>query len=341
MASLHHKLPLGFSSKSLANEDDDFFSRIVSAYQYAVSKFEGHGASMWSHHHRHAGDSHFILMKGEVDKLKELLRNPHTTDLMGFEEIGATKHAVHKAFNEKARQAYARTIYAALLKLAQAIGAIRLRNPEAWNYTNTSNDLTLEELISALDDRMGLKIDFPNPYPNEFGLESSRGIISRRALNAIYQAWRLVKLAPATRASVLEIGAGLGRTAYYCRKFGVRAYTIIDIPLVNVVQADYLGRLFGPREIVLSNEFDDTLEKGGFRVLGPDWLAHSTEKFDITLNADSITEIDFDQAVAYFVAAAERSDVFLSINHEANPFRASDLPASAGVSTHVFRYPYG
>ncbi len=53
---------------------------------------------------------------------------------------------------------------------------------------------------------------------------------------------------------VLEIGAGLGRTAYYAWRAGIRHYTIVDVPLTAVAQADFLGRTLGPEALTLAGE---------------------------------------------------------------------------------------
>ena len=339
----HPDLPVAFASEYNTIDDQELTAltaRIASAYRDSASKFEGHGASMWANFDRIEPTFHPLLMNDEIEALKTRLRYPHTTELLSFEEIEATKYAVNKARNKKSQQAYGKSVHATLIKLAQAVGAIRVPSPEAWTYANFTFDLKLESLIAALDEKFGFRIDFPNPYANEFGLRTSRGVISIRALNAIYQAWRIASFGEVGAIRVLEIGAGLGRTAYYSRRFGVRDYTIVDIPLSNVAQSDFLGKLLGPSEIVLANEREDILKKGKTRILSPDWFFSSTEQFDVALNVDSITEIDCGQATDYFREIVKRSNVFISINHEHNPFRASDLPALAGVSAPAFRHPY-
>ncbi len=114
--------------------------------------------------------------------------------------------------------------------------------PEATPDLNVRNT-TIETLLSALDDKFGFRVDFPNPYPFEFGIATSRGIVGHRTLHALYQAWRLHQISNAgAQTRVLEIGAGLRKVAYYARKFGISDYTIIDTPLTNAAQPRVLGR---------------------------------------------------------------------------------------------------
>jgi hypothetical protein len=47
-----------------------------------------------------------------------------------------------------------------------------------------------------------------------------RGVISHRAVQALYQAWRLSQLRAFTKGGkTVEIGAGLGRTAWFASLF--------------------------------------------------------------------------------------------------------------------------
>ena len=114
---------------------------------------------------------------------------------------------------------------------------------------------TTDQILDQIDGALGLKLDFPNPFPNELGLPSSRGILGFRSIHAIYQAWRIAQIAKGRRDfKVMEIGAGLGRTAYFSNIFGVKNYTIVDIPLTNAAQGYFLGRVLGPDAVRLNGE---------------------------------------------------------------------------------------
>ncbi len=244
-----------------------------------------------------------------------------------------------KPVTEPIATQWAAGVHKRLIRLAEAVGTV----PVWLQGANRPDDrdLNVETLLAKLDEALHFKIDFPNPYPGEFGLKSSRGLINHRAVFAIYQAWRLATWASGSGDTrVLEIGAGSGRTAYHARKLGLRDYTIVDLPLTNVAQANFLGRALDPSLLVLSGEDHDASQNDRIRIFGPSWLDRSSETFDIALNADSITEMDPRHATAYFEKLASRADVFISINHEANTFSAKDLPLFAGVSHKPLRYPY-
>jgi hypothetical protein len=58
------------------------------------------------------------------------------------------------------------------------------------------------------------------------------------------------------------------------------------------------------------------------------------------VNVDSLTELGEELATRYFRRAAEVAPTFLSVNHEANPFRVIDLHQKTGVFRESFRVPY-
>jgi hypothetical protein len=330
-----------FSTAPKVIDDAALVSRIIRAYRYAVLAFKGHGNSQWAGNHARSAELHGMLLNGTADDVAKQLRNPAANDLLyGFDEATRAVYSAHRAGDRAYRDAWGAGVHRRLIRLAEAVGAI----PIWLQSSNRSDDrdLKLESVLAKLDQTFGFKIDFPNPYPNEFGLQSSRGLINHRAVFAIYQAWRLSTWASGKgHTQVLEIGAGSGRTAYYAWKLGLRDYTIVDLPLTNVAQANFLGRVLDPALLILSDESHAASQSGDrIRIFGRSWFDCSAETFDVALNADSITEMDCRQATAYFEKLATCADIFISINHETNTFSAKDLPTFAGVPHKPMRYPY-
>jgi SAM-dependent methyltransferase len=279
-------------------------------------------------------------LDGAAGDVARQLRYPAANDLLyGFDEATRAIYSAHQAGGLACRESWGAGVHKRLVRLAEAVGAIPV-----WLRSSNrpdNRDLRVEALLAKLDESLGFQIDFPNPYPGELGLKSSRGLINHRAVFAIYQAWRLFTWRGGkNRTRVLEIGAGSGRTAYYARKLGLCDYTIVDLPLTNVAQANFLGRVLDPSLLVLSDESHGAPQNDRIRIFGPSWFDSSVEVFDVALNADSITEMDCRHATAYFEKLASCTNVFVSINHEANPFNAKDLPTFAGVSYKPLRNPY-
>jgi putative sugar O-methyltransferase len=162
-----------------------------------------------------------------------------------------------------------------------------------------------------------------------------RGVISYRAIQALYQAWRLFALVDRDpEARVVEIGAGLGRTAFYARQLGLRNYTIVDLPMSCVAQAYFLGRTLGDDAVSLLGE-----ERSGISILPPSAFLDGEDTYDLVVNVDSLTELDPKVAKAYCKVIRERAGVLLSINHESNLFTVREMCNAIGMVS-VGRTPY-
>ena len=207
-----------------------------------------------------------------------------------------------------------------MLELGRAVGLRRLRH-----HDQVEPELPdIDELLGKLDRLFGFSIEFPNPFPNEPGLATARGILSYRGPPALYQAWRIRQLAGSrSNPRVVEIGGGLGRTAYYARRFGITDYTIVDIPMTLVAQANFLGRTLGEDSVALYGEA--SRDAARVKLLPPAAFFASRRQYDVALNVDSMTEMARDTAQAYCDAIDARATTFLSINHEGLGFTVADL----------------
>lgn len=148
--------------------------------------------------------------------------------------------------------------------------------PSAFKYV-------VDDIIGELESVRGVQLHFPNPYPNEYGLRSKRGVIGLRAVQSAYQAWRIAQLADGNPDfKVLEIGAGLGRTAYFANRFGVTNYTIVDVTLTNAAQGYFLTRVLGSDQVQLYGESSDAPLK-----IIPCSALDGDMTYDLIVNVDS------------------------------------------------------
>jgi len=195
---------------------------------------------------------HLDLMKGDAGTVAKIFRDPAASDLFyGFDILNKSYHGFLK--KKRIRDAYARVCLDGLVRFAESAGASPMDNPETWTARRGSAWET-EEILEKLNDKRW-PFSVSNPFPAEHGLKSSRGIISFRLPQALYQAWRIKQLVNGIdNPSILEIGAGLGRTAYYAYELGLKDYSIVDIPITAALQAYFLGRSLGERNIHLDGE---------------------------------------------------------------------------------------
>ncbi len=324
-----------FTEGARAPDDGALVERICSAYRYSCPEFIEAGAageSQWTAINGLKSTAHEALISG--DGATQLLRFPCSNNLFyGFDSLFASHTELLQA-DAARRDGEGFLVAQAMERLGQSIGVIRTLNPEAPDHI-PPEDRGAEAILSRISDETGCRISFPNPYPDEFGIPTSRGIVSLRAVFAIYQAYRLKALLPMSKDKrILEIGAGLGRTAFYAFKMGVRDYSIVDLPLANAAQAYFLGQALGEENIALAGE----KSSAPVRILPPSGLDEL--RAGIVINVDSLTEMDRVFADRYVEFARDHADIFVSINHEVNSFTANEVIRSSIPGAVVMRYPH-
>ena len=113
----------------------------------------------------------------------------------------------------------------------------------------------------------------------------------------------------------------------------------MDLPITKVAQAYYLGRTLGEENILLDGEqFDDGPNR--VKIVAPETFLAESKTYDLVLNVDSLAEMDFRVAQAYWEKIKASTNIFLSINHEANSFRVRDLLVKDLNSLNVQRGLY-
>ena len=318
-----------WTAASPTPDDAALVDRICKAYRLTASAPASPGNSMWNEFFReHHLDLHEALLAEDRTTITRMLRDPASCDLFyGFENLCRFLLRGQRLEDRKAPQ----MTLDAMLALAEAIGDQRCDNPEAYRLSAPKRT-DPDRLLTRIESALGVNLPVPNPFPREFGLKTERGVISYRVPQAIYQAWRLRTLTANIRdPRVVEIGPGLGRTAFYARQLGIRDYTLVDVPISCVAQAYFLGRTLGSDTITLEGEAP---KPGSISIVSPESFLEAQSSYDVALNADSLTELDQSVAAAYVGAMRERTKMLLSMNHEANAFTVADIVGRAS-----YRFP--
>ncbi len=311
-------------------DDSDLISRLVHSYKLRSEAPTGQWSDIYLQRH---SDIKKAIEDGDRERIEEILRNPVSSDIFyGFDSTAKSLRVGGLRIEDK--RAPALTLDS-LVTLSEAIGARALAFPENY-YVGRIGRIDVDDIIDQIEHHLGQQFVFPNPYPHEYGLASKRGIISYRAPQAIYQAWRMAKLLEGIEnPKVLEIGAGLGRTAFYARQFGIRDYTIVDIPVTSLAQGYFLGRTTG--DVCL---FGEPARREAIKILSPREFLAGSDRYDLVINVDSLTEIGRTSAEEYWTAIKSRSSIFLSINHEANEFTVAQLMQGGDRSPYWMRRGY-
>jgi hypothetical protein len=312
---------------------DRFIDRVVRSYQIAASEFGGSGDSMWTAIAGRQAEIHSALMADDKASLFRLLSSPELCYLYYGVDNLFPDHIAEMRNSAEELQRHASLIADHIFRLAEALGVQRVIRPSGNPGDEGPKQIDAEDLLRKIERRLQTELRFHNPFNGEFGLETSFGLVSYRSLLAVYQAWRLIRL---RSRSVLEIGAGMGRTVVFSRSLGITDYTVIDLPMTLVGQACFIAASIGEDSVHLLG--DELPPQGRICLVPPSRLQSLERTFDVVLNVNSITELDLRHAKEYSDFAMTHARLFLSINHEQNAFRAADLVDE--MSCQVDRYPY-
>lgn len=317
-------------------DDMSIVKRILDAYGKSCGIIKSSENSMWHgiFHHHHQ-ELHEIFLKQNYKQASEILKNPGNSELFyGIDDLTSSFQHYLRSDKEKAKY-HAAMCLDGLIRFAEAVGAVKLYHPESIDKAQTI--WTTDLLIEMIEQFFGNRLLIPNPFPDERGVCSSRGIISYRVPQALYQAWRIKKLLKdVEQPRVLEIGAGIGRTAYYARHFGIKNYTIVDLPFTAISSGYFLARTLGEENLLLHGEESFQREEK-IKILTPTDFLNSDQEYDLIINVDSLTEMDRKSAIDY-LNKIKLNKLFLSINHEGNPFTVHEFLRDSEIQ--VERYPY-
>jgi hypothetical protein len=165
----------------------------------------------------------------------------------------------------------------------------------------------------------------------------ARALESYRADRARYQFEQLSSaLASIKGRSVVEIGPGVGHCAFFSFRAGVTDYATIDLPLGVVAQARFLAEALAPDRIW----FDGEQDVGNDQIKLFSVARLPERQFDVALNVDSLTEMSLQAALGYVAWISLHARLFLSMNHELNPFTVHEVTAHRLAGKRIFREPW-
>ena len=199
-----------------------------------------------------------------------------------------------------------------LISLCEALGVIQYENPEQGRY-GINVYKNIDDLILKLEDKIG----FPVGKPKLFGLHGIMNgdrVIDLRAPQHLWAAWRMREIVGLNK-NICEIGGGFGGCCYYSHLMGAKSYTIIDLPLINVISAYFLMKCFGEEAVQLFGE--ENCDRP-IKIMPPCHFMKGNNNFDICLNQDSFPELPIGNVLEYLQRIPEVTrSYFYSINQEA------------------------
>ncbi len=299
--------------------DVEIAGRLLAAYARAVADAPpaaAHTYDVWSYIRKRQANYFEVLESRDPARLAQYLCNMSRHDATHGTVQGDDEY--RKIVKSSGYKRYISLMAKdKLVSLAEAIGATPIENPEQgiWGRSLSQDP---DELVTHIEAILKMDIAPPEIDGGLLKLETSHGRFNERDCNALYTAWLLRNFTAEQAAPRLcEIGGGVGRVAYWSNRFGLRDYTIIDLPHINVLQGFYLCKALPDVNVRLYGEASNG---PGLSVM-PDFTITqiADRNFDLVLNQDSFPEIHGDVVRAYLRWILKAGQKFLSINHESRP----------------------
>jgi hypothetical protein len=300
--------------RPVTDADIELCRRLTTAYRLAQSEAPT-ASGMWSHsvfQHRQRAliDA---LQRGEPSVLAELLSSMFRSDFVLGMAPGSM--ARERRPGPLARLSWLMAMNK-LVALAEAIGAVRVENPEQGRVGSALR-AGLDDIVDGIEAQLGLSLDFPG-VGAAYGVVAAGRLITPESPDQLYGAARLRDVIDAYVPSsdeptrIVEIGGGYGGMAYWLLRMIEARYVIVDLPIVGVLQGYFLSQALGHDAVALYGESPAQV------TIVPDHALASVQRpFDVLANKDSLPEIPVDAALGYLEwARVAGIGVFYSYNHE-------------------------
>lgn len=323
LLKLKYKIEISKEKTKLSNQ---FYEKI---FNIINQKDEINKDSIWLNIFNNFHKNVIDIIKSDKSRIEDILDDPSKYDIFyGFDSncnyvLKNTRYSDYFENDE--------LVIDKILNFAEYLGILRHNNPE--RYRIIFKKPSLDNLINEIEKKINIELKFNNVFPGEKGVKTQKGIISNREIQAIYQAYKIKEIFKKNNyKNILEIGGGLGRTAYYCYKFGIKDYTIVDLLIPRVCQLNYLSRVLNEENIINESQIInlENLENK-IKIISPNYLFNKNIKYDLIFNSDSITEIDSVNQNKYINFIKENAKYFYSINHESNKNRVNDLFSNTNI----------
>ena len=343
----------GFSTTSSNVDDGEIAHRLIQAFKRTLqdnperNRKSDQWADLEEQFHQ---ELLTLLRKEDADGLAKYLREAHGKGIThGITQGEQTTSALRGS--APARRLVMLATIDHLVSLAEYMGVMDVECPDQHGQWGENIHADPLHIVESICKRIEVDLVPPQVIGSSFGLKTGRGILSTRDLLAFYAAHRLKTILAITKgksgiaapSSVCEIGGGLGGVAYYANRLGIGRYTIIDLPLVSLLQGFFLIRALKGVKIAL---YGEDLSGAAICLLPTYVFSKNEEAYTILANQDSLPEMHRDYSVGYVkTMIAKNIPLMFSINQEArapqnnvtHQTAVRELVAEAGGPAPLFR----
>ncbi len=211
-----------------------------------------------------------------------------------------------------------------LLALAEYLGVVRTESPQQGKSAEALKE-GVDQLVAKIESSVNTSMNFPDvgaPY----GIKGNGSLITMEHPEHFYVALRIHQAVQlyldgqsGNNLNIMEIGGGFGSLAHWIHKQGripINTYTIIDLPIVNVIQGYFLSQAFDPSQVRLYAENPEG--KPIFQVFPTQAVDSWDTKIDVLINENSMPEMTNEIVENYLRFARKNVEgIFFSCNHEA------------------------
>lgn len=313
-------------AKDVTEEDISICQRLISAYRLATldrARIENNTSQLWSEGIKmHCGRLIPAMESGSAQGLARILAFMFREDFVYGLASGSLVENAHSCIGAKI---WSLKYQDNLIALAEYLGVVRNESSQqgARGYGLKEG---LDTVVAKIEEAIGIPMDFPD-IGSPYGVKANNSLITMEHPEHLYVALRIshvvrdyLKHKEKQLLNLVEIGAGFGGLAYWTiklKKINLGTYTIIDLPLINVLQGYFLMKAFGSSKVSL---YGEVLNKDAMISILPAFAFQAEIKNDIDMliNENSMPEMSKTIVENYIQLAKKKvSGLFFSYNHEA------------------------
>ena len=177
-------------SKKKTHLSNNFYSKILNILNTSKVIDNIEQDSLWLDIFNKYHKNFLNIVHKDNSKLKEILDNPSKYNLFfGFDNnceyfLKRPRYIDYFENNE--------LVVDKILNLSEYLGILRHNNPEHFRLRFSKP--SIENLLDQIEEKLQIELIFKNVFPGEEGVETTRGIISNREIQAIYHAYKIKEI---------------------------------------------------------------------------------------------------------------------------------------------------
>lgn len=210
-----------------------------------------------------------------------------------------------------------------IISLAEYLRLTRLESAQQGSFANYSKK-NIIDILKSIELKISNSISFPN-IGSPYGIQViDKKLITFEDLEHLYAALRIVeyinlhKINRFNNINIIEIGGGYGGLCKWLIKLldkNISNYTIVDLPLINIIQNYFLSLYFGEDKVNFKYNSKDKIS-----IISPSEYFNNYKKsnFTIVINQNSMPEMNNKIVNNYLDSFIKKEfNYFFSFNHEA------------------------